>query len=83
MLSIDEIIDQFKIQYMIFVNVQEAYEDNKIFVLQIYSKFIENEYDVQFEQEFTINNFNQNFFNQRNRIVIAFDYDVSLSIIDT
>ena len=83
MLSIDEIIDQFKIQYMIFVNVQEAYEDNKIFVLQIYSMFIENEYDVQFEQEFTIDNFNQNFFNQRNRIVIAFDYDVSLSIIDT
>ena len=83
MLSINRIIDQFKRQYMIFVNVQRTYEDNKIFVLQIHLKFIESRYDVQFEQELTIDNFNQNFFNEKNKIIIAFDYDVQFLIIDT
>ena len=68
---------------MILVNVERAYENSKIFVLRIHLKLIKNRYDVQFEQKLTINDFNENFFYQRNKITIAFDYDVQLSIIHT
>ena len=82
MLIINKIVDKIEKQNFVFVKVQKNNKRNKVFVIWIHAKFVENDYDVQFDEIFEINNFNQRFLDQKYKISIAFDNSIELSIID-
>ena len=82
MLIIDRIVDEFEKQNFVFIKAQKNNKRNKMFAIWIHAKFVESDNDVQFNEIFEINNFDQCFFNQRYKIFIAFDDDIELSIIN-
>ena len=58
MLIVKRLIDQIKKQHVIFVNTYKSDKDNVVFVIEVHSKLIENDNDIQFNEIFAVNDSN-------------------------